>query len=147
MDSADKLLKAALKYVGMKEVPGTKSNKSILKWIREYVPNAIDDSEVAWCSIFMNEIAKECGLEYTDKTLARSWLKVGYEVFTPQIGDVVIFWRKQLDSRWGHVGLYISEDDKYIYVLGGNQSNAVNIKPYLKSRLLGYRKLRKDNGV
>lgn len=145
MSNADKLLKAALKYYGQLEVKGEKSNPLILDWIKRYFPNAFDDSKVAWCSIFMNEIAKECDLEYTDSALARSWLDVGYEVFTPQIGDVVVFWRKQKNSAWGHVGLYITEDDTYIYTLGGNQANQVDIRPYAKYRLLGYRKLRKQN--
>ncbi len=136
-----KLLKAALKYYGEKEIKGG-FNTRIMEWIKYYFPWATDDSQYAWCSIFMNTIAKECELEYTDSALARSWLKVGYEVYTPQVGDVVIFWRKEKQSKWGHVGLYVNENDKYIYVLGGNQSNGVNIKPYPKYRLLGYRKLR-----
>jgi hypothetical protein len=41
--------------------------------------------------------------------------------------------------------LYISEDKKEgrIYILGGNQDNAITIRPYHKSRVLGYRKINK----
>ena len=142
----DKLLKKALSYYGQKELSGRSTNKIIIGWIKKYIPYVKNDEDYAWCSIFINEMAKECNLEFTDRTLARSWLDVGYTVNNPQIGDVVVFWRKKKESQWGHVGLYIREDDKYIYVLGGNQSNEVSIKPYPKYRLLGYRKLR-EHGV
>jgi len=132
-----------MRYYGEEEVEGKKSNWLILKWINYYRRKITNDGDMAWCSIFINYMAKDCGYEHTNSTLARSWLDVGIPTHSPNIGDVVVFWRKQKDSKWGHVGIYIREDDKYIYVLGGNQSNGVNIKPYPKYRLLGYRRLRK----
>jgi hypothetical protein len=41
------------------------------------------------------------------------------------------------------VGLYISENDNVIYVLGGNQQDMISINAYLKSRVLGYRQVHK----
>ena len=38
----------------------------------------------------------------------------------------------------GHVGFYESSREGVINVLGGNQDDAVNIKPYLSSRLICY---------
>lgn len=139
--TADKLLKTALKYYGEKEEKGSQTNWLILKWVKRYIPSVKDDGDYAWCSIFINEIAKECNLEYTDSALARSWLNVGEEVEEPEMGNVVILWRDSKDSQWGHVGLYVKEDSSSIYVLGGNQNNQISIAKYPKSRLLGYRKL------
>jgi hypothetical protein len=39
----------------------------------------------------------------------------------------------------GHVAFYISKTSSGIKVLGGNQSDAVNISTYPASKLLGYR--------
>jgi hypothetical protein len=45
------------------------------------------------------------------------------------------------NSNWkGHVGFYVGETAKSIKTLGGNQSNAVNIRHYSKSRVLGFRR-------
>jgi uncharacterized protein (TIGR02594 family) len=139
------LLQKALSQWGVTEVDGELNNPQIMTYSRETDMKWIQDDEAAWCSIFMNWVAKSCGYEYTKEQLARSWLKVGRKVENPSTGNVVIFWRKEKDSKWGHVGIYVTEDEDYIYVLGGNQDNSVNIKPYPKDGnyygLLGYRKL------
>jgi uncharacterized protein (TIGR02594 family) len=70
-------------------------------------------------------------------------LKVGTEVKTPTIGNVVVFWRNKPDSWEGHVALYINEDKDNIFVLGGNQGDQISIAPYHKNRVLGYRLLKK----
>lgn len=39
----------------------------------------------------------------------------------------------------GHVGFYVRETDKYVYILGGNQGNKVSIAGYDKGRIIAYR--------
>lgn len=39
----------------------------------------------------------------------------------------------------GHVAVYVGEDDRYYYVIGGNQSNTVNVMALAKDRFLGAR--------
>lgn len=137
------LLKKIIENYGIKEYKGEKANPRILRWIKTRFPKATDDSEYAWCSIFMNVMAEKCGYETTGSSLARSWLKVGYESPNPEPGDVVVFWRRKLNSKWGHVGVYINETKTHIRCLGGNQSNSVNIVEIPKYRLLSIRKLNK----
>jgi hypothetical protein len=56
-----------------------------------------------------------------------------------QTGDIVIFSRGS-KSWQGHVGFFVKTAGAMIEVLGGNQSDAVNIQRYAKSRLLGVRR-------
>ena len=42
----------------------------------------------------------------------------------------------------GHVGFYAGEEGNNVLVLGGNQSDAVNIRPFPWNRVLGIRSLR-----
>jgi hypothetical protein len=53
----------------------------------------------------------------------------------PMLGDVLVFVR----NGGGHVGLYVGEDETAFHVLGGNQSDAVNIKRIAKRRLYAAR--------
>ena len=135
-------LMIALSQIGTKEIPGHRDNREILKYFNEtgFDGKKLKD-ETAWCSAFMNWVALKSGLDYPNKLNARSWLKIGWEVKQPQIGDIVVFWRGSKQGWKGHVGLFIREEKGYIYCLGGNQSNEVNIKPYLKTQLLQYRRL------
>ena len=136
------LLNIALREYGVTEIPGKNDNPRILQYFHEIGQKWVKDDETAWCSAFINWCAKVSGLEYTGKLNARSWLDIGYEVFTSQPGDIVIFWRVSKEDWRGHVGLFINYEGDYINVLGGNQGNKVCIKKYHKDRLLGFRKLR-----
>jgi len=140
------LLNIALSEYGVTEMVGTQDNPEVLKYFARLGFGTLKD-ETAWCSAFMNWVAMECGLEYTGKLTARSWLGVGEDVKYPTKGDVVIFWRSSPDSWKGHVGIYINSDDKFVWCLGGNQSNQVNIKKYAKHRVLGYRRLRQQKDI
>lgn len=65
---------------------------------------------------------------------ARNWLYFGIET-APVYGAVIVFSR----NKGGHVGFAVGQDEDDFYVLGGNQSNSVNISRIAKSRLLGTR--------
>lgn len=140
-----KLIETALKYYGLTEqTTEAKNSPTIVKWLQYLLPWAKTD-EVAWCSAFVNGVAMEAGFEHFDKghgsALARMWLHKGTVVEQPILGDVVVLWRGSKDAVTGHVGFFIRETENYIYILGGNQSNQVNITPFSKTRLLGYRRL------
>lgn len=137
-----KTLDIAFTQYGIKEIKGAEDNPEILKYFDDigFDGNALKD-ETAWCSAFANWVCLKAGKVMTEKLNARSWLDVGYRVHAPQPGDIVVFWRGSLDSWKGHVAFFINQDEDNIYVLGGNQSNQVCIKPYPKSRLLQYRRV------
>lgn len=136
------LLNRAFSQYGIKEIVGNQDNPEVLKYFEATGHGSLKD-ETAWCSAFMNWIAKESGLEISGKLTARSWLNVGEKVDNPVIGDVVVLWRESRNSWKGHVGVYVGKDDRYIYILGGNQSNQVKVSAYSKVRLLQYRRLKK----
>ena len=134
------LIKAALGEFGIKELPGAVNNSPrILEYFDEIGHGWVKEDETAWCSAFVNYIAKITGHTISGKLDARSWLEVGHKTLKPQIGDVVILWRESEQSWKGHVAFYIREEKGLIYMLGGNQDNQVCIKGYAASRLLGYR--------
>jgi uncharacterized protein (TIGR02594 family) len=141
-----RVLIKALSQIGVKELLGAKHNESILNYFESIGHKWVTTDETAWCSAFINWAAKTAGFEYTGKLNARSWLNIGRSVVKPRVGDVVIFWREDKDSWKGHVGLFISfsEDGRYIYTLGGNQSNMVCVSPYKASRVLGFRRLKRS---
>ena len=135
------MLLDATKYYLLTEVPGEQHNLTILNFFQEIGHQWVTTDETAWCSAFLNYLAKINGIEYSNKLDARSWLNVGHNVPNPEQGDLVIFWRISLTDWRGHIGLYMGQFEDEIYCLGGNQSNQVNIKAYPINRLLGFRRL------
>lgn len=142
------LLFNAASFLGHSEKKGSASNPVILDAVHTLFPNWKDDSTIAWCSCIAHLWAINCCLEnprdagIVNPGLARTWLQVGEPIDNPQPGDVVIFWRGSPTSGKGHVALYCNRIGPIIYVLGGNQANAITVSGYAASRLLGYRRLR-----
>ncbi|WP_366915877.1 TIGR02594 family protein [uncultured Psychroserpens sp.] len=136
------MITKALSEYGVKETVGSKDNLRILKYFNEigFDGSKLKD-ETAWCSAFTNWVAKTSGYEYSGKLTARSWLRIGTSTATPNVGDIVVFWRESPKSWKGHVGFFIKATKSYVYVLGGNQRNMVCIKAYPKHRVLDYRQL------
>lgn len=125
--------------VGLKEKPGSAHESRIVEFFAEAGHAWVKDDETAWCAAFANAMLKRAGVEGTGKLNARSFLDWGAPLNKPRVGCVVVFSRGNPKGWQGHVGFYVGEDSRYIRVLGGNQSNAVTISRYSKSRLLGYR--------
>lgn len=135
-------MEIAQKRMGIKEIPGVKHNPVIMQWAKNLGVEAnYRSDEVSWCGLFVGDVIKTAlpNEKLPSNVLgARQWLTFGVEV-TPSYGAVMVFWRGSPQGWHGHVAFYVGEDDKYYYVIGGNQSNSVNIAKILKSRLLGAR--------
>lgn len=132
----------ALGEVGVKEILGNQDNPRIIEYFNElgFDGSKLHD-ETSWCAAFANWVLKKAGLEYQKTLNARSFLDIGWMTETPKLGDVVIYWRESPDSWKGHVGFYINEKYGYIWTLGGNQGNQVQISAYPKNKVLGYRRM------
>lgn len=137
----EKHLQIALSQYGVKEVRGAKDHPQIVNYFTSlgFDGSKLKD-ETAWCAAFANWCLKEAGMEYQETLNARSFLNLGEEVFTPKQGDIVVLWRESPNSWKGHVGFFIKESARYVYLLGGNQGNSVSIKAYPKTRLLAYQR-------
>lgn len=135
------LIEVALGQYGIKEFSGGQFNPEVLKYFHEIGHSWVKSDETAWCSAFVNWVAKTSDKPFSGKLDARSWLHIGEGVEVPKIGDVVVLWRESIGSWKGHVGFFIRQTDDHIYILGGNQNNKVCIKAYPKNRLLEYRRL------
>lgn len=140
----DNLLKIAFAELGEKEIEGPEHNPTIINYAKEAGFDWINDDETPWCSLFMNWVAKNAGLQTSDNLNARSWLHVGFVADQkPEPGDIVIFWRESRESWKGHVGIFLgcSKDGSRIYCLGGNQGNQVSVSGYPIESVLGFRRL------
>ena len=135
-------LKIALGELGQKEIHGAQHNERILEY-QEMTGLNFGNDEVAWCSIFANWVALQANLDRSNSAMARSWLKIGHKTDWPQPGDVVVFWRTNKKSPFGHVAFFMgyTKSGKSIYCVGGNQNDEVNIQTFTLDRILEFRSL------
>lgn len=134
-------LEIAQSYIGTAEGPGPEDNPAIMAMYASVGHDWVEHDSVAWCAAFVGHCLEKAGLRSTRRLNARSYLDWGIPVdlADAQPGDIVVFSRGS-KSWQGHVGFFVKTAGATIEVLGGNQSDAVTIQRYAKSRLLGVRR-------
>lgn len=138
-----KILKQALRLYGTVEKAGSANNPVILAWadeIGQAVGIEYKQDEIPWCGLMMGVVAKRAG--YAPPKIcvrASSWDTWGVSVALKDmsLGDVVRLER----PGGGHVALCVGHDAQgKVHLLGGNQSNAVNIMRFDMSRIKAVRR-------
>ena len=128
----------AKKYLGLEEIPGPKHNSTILRWW-EAIKADFRDDETPWCAAFVGGVLETVGIKSTRSAAARSYTKWGTKLDKPVPGCIVTFWRGSKSGWSGHVGFVVGKDQYgNLMVLGGNQGDEVNIKPFNTDRVLAY---------
>ncbi len=120
---------------GQKEITGPKHNRWIAEGWKRLGAGWFTDDETPWCGLFVAHCVEKAGLPFP-KTFPRAlaWAEWG-KACSPTVGAVVVFKRQ----GGGHVGFLVGHSATNFYVLGGNQSNAVNITPIAKNRAVAFR--------
>lgn len=129
-------MRQAVQFIGLSEIAGPKHNETILKWWRDIKRGGIKSDEVPWCAAFVGAMLEQSGVVSTRFESARSYLDWGQKLTHPVYGCVAVFSR----DGGGHVGFVTGlANDGKLLILGGNQSNAVNIRAFGRDRLTGLR--------
>lgn len=129
-------LAEARQWIGLNEIKGADHAPEILQMWRDIKRGGIRDDETPWCAAFVGAMFERVGVRSTRFESARSYLEWGVPLKSPVHGCVAVFSRE----GGGHVGFVVGRDAAgNILVLGGNQSDAVNVRAFPVSRVTGYR--------
>lgn len=139
-DNSQRIYDHAKKDLGLKETPGSKSTPRIKQAIKQAASWLDDDdSKTPWCGCLRGLWGLETGTGVPKEHYrAKAWLEWGKSVLRPSAkrGDTVIFNR----AGGGHVALLDRFNGDFVFVLGGNQSNACNISRYKVADIIGIRR-------
>lgn len=121
----------ALKEVGQAEVSGKKANPRILEYFKASKFWGTDDSggRNAWCASFVAWVMKQNGYVAVENAFrAKAWSSFGKKIKDPVYGAIGVKSRR----GGGHVAFVVGQslDGKYLFMLGGNQGDMVQIKKY-----------------
>lgn len=133
-------MEEAKAQLGETEIAGPKHNPEIVGYFADSKNAGIQNDEVAWCAAFVGAVLERSGIRSTRSLMARSYQDFGQPVplNAPRYGAIAVFSRTS-DPRFGHVGFVTGWTREHLEILGGNQSNAVNISRYPRSRLVALR--------
>jgi uncharacterized protein (TIGR02594 family) len=128
------VLLAAAKELGVQEwVNG--SNPRVEKYLDHGASAGNKDSglsdDVPWCAGFVAFCMESVGMTSTNSLMARSYERWGKSTLDdPQPGDVVTFYRGNKSDGLGHVAILVKKSGSYLWCLGGNQKDEVNLTRY-----------------
>jgi len=128
-------------YIGTTEGPGPGNNPVIMEMYASVGHDWVEHDAVAWCAAFVGHCLERAGIRSTRRLTARSYLDWGVpvEMADAQPGDIGVIPRGS--SSWqGHVFFIERIEGAWVWGLGGNQDDAVNVKRYPVSKLLGVRR-------
>src|SRR5215475_14268864 len=131
---------AASHEIGTREEPENRGPA-----IRRYIAMAhVGEEGEPWCAIFANAMLESVGIRGTRSASSQSFRHDAHfkKLAGPSLGSIAVFYRNGPNSGLGHVGFYRGETVNYVYVLGGNEADMVQVEPMPKSAgsfgLVGY---------
>jgi uncharacterized protein (TIGR02594 family) len=124
--------------LGQHELLGTPANPRIRDLYADAHHSEITSDEVAWCAAYVSACLERAKIPSTRSLLARDYLAWGGALDTPRLGAIAVLSRDP-DPNAGHVAFLIGQTADQLILLGGNQSNAVTVQAFPKSRLLSLR--------
>lgn len=131
----------AKSYIGTTEGAGPTDNPKIIEMYASVGQAHVEHDEVAWCAAFVGHCLEKAGIRSTRRLNARSYLDWGVPVDIAEArqGDIGVIPRGS--SGWqGHVFFIDRVEGQWVWGLGGNQDDAVTVKRYPVSKLLGVRR-------
>jgi len=124
--------------MGVQTYPPGQSNPRVTEY-HGHTNIAGYDDKASWCSSFVNWSLAQVGIAGTGSALARSWLDWGVPLQVPVPGCIAVLSRGDPAGWKGHVGFFLRADAEHVYLLGGNQLDAVREHFYPVDTVLGYR--------
>lgn len=123
--------------LGVSEAVGSRDNPRIRAYHAATTMGEQPDA-VPWCSSFANWVMLRAGQPATRSAAARSWERYGVRpVGVDTVGAIAVLSRGAPPS--GHVGFLAHATPDRLYLLGGNQGDAVSVRPFPRASLLALR--------
>lgn len=124
----------ARREIGVGEIVGPKHNPVVLDYSKRAGVDGIGTDEVPWCAAFVGALLEDAGITGSKSLMARSYSRWG-EAVDPNripIGAVCVLSSSRGPAS-GHVGFVVAASRNHVWLLGGNQNNAVNIARFPRS--------------
>ena len=131
-------LQIARGEIGTREGRGGANNPRVLEYLRGVGIHGNDTTP--WCAAFARWCLDQAGINtqgITGRAKSFSEASSMERIDKPTHGCICVFHRPPRPTS-GHVGFFDGMKGGSIRLLGGNQSDAVNIKGYSTNRLVGF---------
>jgi uncharacterized protein (TIGR02594 family) len=130
----------ARREIGVTEIVGPRHNPRVVEyWTLGRVGLTVTDDETPWCAAFVAAALEQTAQRSTRMANARSYLDRNRmtQLTGARLGAIAVLSSSRGPAA-GHVGFVEAVDGNRVWLLGGNQSNAVNVAPFNVAQVLAY---------
>jgi uncharacterized protein (TIGR02594 family) len=120
-------MKLAKSYLGLKEGEGAANNPEVLKLYALAGHPEVKSDSVAWCAAFVSAVLQKVKLKNPQTLWALDYATWGQPLDRPYYGCIAV---KKRQPSGGHVGFCVGANKAQIFLLAGNQGDAVTIAAY-----------------
>ena len=135
-----RVLDVAAQYQGMDE---HRDGKQLSQLFDTELDISINPQRTAWCAAFANAVLVKAGYDYSGSLESASFIHYGKPVKEPARGDIVILHGGRRSPT--HVGFLVGSatvnGQLFYTVLGGNQSNRVQVSYFPASKVIAIRRV------
>jgi uncharacterized protein (TIGR02594 family) len=132
-------LEAGVNLIGTKERPGSGDNEVIIDWAKDEggaIAKEYDHDSIPWCALFADHCLRLADIKGPGTLWALDFGNPSKWPAVKLAGPAVGAFAPMLRNGGGHIGIVAGKDQNgNIMLLGGNQTDAVNIKPFASTRL------------
>lgn len=131
----------ARKLIGVTEAAGKTNNAKVVAMFKDAGCPEIKTDSTAWCAAFVGACLHRAKIERPATLWALNYSAWGKKLDSPAYGCVATKTRKNKLGKiiGGHVFFVVGWDRTFVYALGGNQNDSVNIGKYPRNVVVAYR--------
>jgi uncharacterized protein (TIGR02594 family) len=128
----------AIADIGTLEGVGKTNNPNVVSYFADAGFPGIKEDSVAWCAAFVGAQLRRSGIAPSSSLAARSYEQWGVGLQAPAFGCIAT--KRRAGLSWqGHVGFVVGANESKVYLLSGNQDDAVSISSYSRAEFTSYR--------
>ncbi|MET7247944.1 TIGR02594 family protein [Methylobacterium sp. EM32] len=114
------------------------NNPIVVRYFADAGFSGVKDDVTSWCAAFVGAMLQRAGHKPSGSLAARSYEGWGVGLKDPALGCIAT--KKRAGSSWqGHVGIVVGASASTIYLLDGNQGDAVSIAGFKRSEFTSFR--------
>lgn len=124
----------ARRYLGLKEGPGAADNPTVVAFYADCGHPEVKHDATAWCAAFVGSMLHKAGIKGTGTLWALDYSHYGQKLLLPVLGAIATKKR----TGGGHVAFVVAASPSTVWLLGGNQGDAVCIEAVPRSSIFSY---------
>ena len=124
--------------LGVVEGVGKSNNPKVVRFFADAGFAGVKDDAVAWCAASVGAWLARAGRKPSGSLAARSYEAWGVGLAEPRLGCIGV--KRRGSSSWqGHVGIVVGASRDKVFMVGGNQGDAVTVAAFPRSEFTGFR--------